>query len=197
MNSRMRKILVIGLCIILFICAIGLSLYLYDHAVRETVTAEYLEHLDKALSDIHRQPDCIEYGLAGIDYEIESCTPAHSVSGKWYVITLRINCQSDMELNKTEKSLLSYAVLNQVPEEFRTSRGHKVSIRNKDASSPFAADRMVYIYLNDSLVNAPEELRPIPGYTKDVICPKCGTGWRSGSVAAKYVAQNGVCSVCN
>ena len=196
MKGNTRKALIIGISLILCITAILLILHFCSSAVRKTITEEYLVHLDSAFSDVYEQPDCMEYGLSDIQYEIESCEATHSVSGKWYVITLQIYCKSDMALDKTEKSLLSYEVLDQVPEEFRTSGGHKVTTRNMDSSSAYASAKMVYIYVNNELINAPKALRPLSGNSKDVICPTCGTGWRAGSVAAKYVAKNGVCSVC-
>ncbi len=197
MKDRKHKALILILCLLLCLSAVLLTIHLLTRSAIKTVQAEYYEHWDDAFSDIYAQPDCIEYGLTDIRYQIEDCVPTRSVSGKWYVLTLRIDCISEMDLDETEKSLLAYEVMDQIPEEFRTSKGHRVSIRNKDASSPYASSLMAYLYVNDQLIRSPEALKAGNSSTGDVICPKCGTGWRAGSVAAKYVKQNGVCSVCN
>lgn len=197
MKERKHRALILLLCFLICVSAVLLIMHLVTRSAMETVISEYTAHWDAAFSDIFDQPDCIEYGLTDIRYEIEDCVPTHSVSGKWYVLTLRIDCTSDMDLDNTEKSLLAYEVMDQIPEEFRTSKGHRVSVRNKDSGSPYAASMMVYICVNDQLIRSPEALKSGNASAGDVICPKCGTGWRAGSVAAKYVKENGICSVCN
>ena len=181
-----------------FLIGLGLSigvLLIYMVIQKNTiniVTQEYKDHCAEALVDVYELQDCIEYGLSYLSIDVVDCTLCRDIVGTRYITTLQVDCESNMNLNKTQKKLLAYAVLGEIPERFITTTGKQVTFWDSSTDAEYK-DKLVYVSVNDQIILKPE----IVSKSDDVVyCPNCGTSWNAKHPAGKYVRQSGRCGWC-
>ena len=189
----MKKKAFLWMLTVLFLAsAIFLICNVTQKKIISTVSREYETHCKEALSDVYEQRDCVEYGLSDLSIEIVDCTFCHDIVGTRYIATLQVACQSDLDLNNTEKKLLAYAVLNQIPDDFTTTTGKRVTFWDNGTDAEYKG-KLVYVSVNGQIVLKPEVITK----GSDVVyCPTCGTGWNARHPAGKYVKSSGTCSYC-
>jgi hypothetical protein len=180
-------------CVLLAVLVIFGVYQLMQKRTIAIVKEEYASLCDEAFSDVYTLRDCVTYGLSDFSYEITDCYLSHDVSGFEYIVPLKINCQSDMDLDNTEMSLLAYEILWQVPEKFYTSNGKRVTNWDNSSDGEYQG-RLTEIYVNGRLVIKPEVIR---SNKSDVFyCPNCGTGLNTNHRAAEVARETGRCNWC-
>lgn len=166
----------------------------------EIIKSEFIKACEERLGEIYSQECCIRYGLTDIKFEIIDCVKTRYGlfdKNEYYLVSLRVDCTTTDEIDKTERALVGYDVINCLPEDFLSSTDNNVSMNVKSYEHEYAyLEEMVYLYVNEELTFSPElagELITSEGIT----CPNCGTAFRYGTAGARMISEYRHCNICN
>lgn len=164
----------------------------------EIAKGEMLSACEESFADIYSQADCVRYGLVDFKYELLDCVNEKDDFNRsqYYLVSLRVDCTTETDINKTEMALIGHAVNDLLPEGFVSSVGTYVSVEVRNYEHEYALEDMVYVYVNGELTRSPESTANSES-TEGLACPNCGTAFRYDTAGFNMIQERGYCNVCN